>query len=201
MQKDRNRKTHKNRAFFIVSLCFFMPAAGPATPVENNACKAVFNTKLNNPPEFNAIDLLKKMGLSLIPTGNLRPLIDMSKNDLLSLTTKTASLEKDPAKKEKWIQFMKALIKQGFDVNQTDSEGVAPLHYAVFLKAEKVIKLLLDARADPFLNSGIIPPPFSLSNEEISEFIIENIKNIKKIDEAGDSLVMKAIRAKEGWLA
>jgi len=205
VQKDRNRETHKNHTFFIVSLYFcllvFCLLSSPVALTKDNTCKATFNTKLNSQPEFNHIELLKKMGLSLIPTGNLRPLTDMSKNDLLSLITKTASLEKDPAKKEKWIQFMKVLIKQGFDVNQTDKEGVAPLHYAVFLKSKKSIKLFLDAGADPFLNGGILPSPFSLSNEEISEFITENIKNTKKIDEAGNTLVMKAIREKESWFA
>lgn len=204
-QKDRNRKPHKNHIFFIASLYFcllgFSLLFSPAALAKDTACKAVFSTKLSNWLELNPIERIKKMDLSLAYNRNKILLIDIEKNDILPLTTKTASLEKDPAKKEKWIQFMKVLIKQGFDVNQTDSEGATPLHYAVLLKSKKIIKLLLDAGADLFLSDGILPPPFSISSEEISEFITENIKNIKKIDKAGNSLLMKAIRAKESWFA
>ena len=49
------------------------------------------------------------------------------------------------------IEIVQLLIQKGADPNKKDTDGKAPLHYAIILRREDMTILLLEAGADPYL--------------------------------------------------
>lgn len=56
---------------------------------------------------------------------------------------------KQPASRPSWVEaYVKRLLKLGADVNQTDKNGVTPLHHAVRFRSPAAVRALLDHGAN-----------------------------------------------------
>ncbi len=62
------------------------------------------------------------------------------------LLAASSAHDPDPQKQRAVIRF---LIRQGADVNETDKNGVTPLHRAVRFRSPAAVKLLLERGANP----------------------------------------------------
>lgn len=73
------------------------------------------------------------------------------------------------------------LITSGYNINVEDYDGNTPLHYTIFNNNLKVLKILLDAGADPIIknNDGYTPAIFALkfgSRQKIYNILKDRLK-------------------------
>ena len=99
------------------------------------------------------------------------------------------------------IEIIKLLIDAGACIDQADSMGRAPLHYASFSGCVEAVNLLLDNGAD--INSADEYGTTSLimaimivrpDNARIAKLLVERGADLEKADEYGETPLIKAVR-------
>ena len=81
---------------------------------------------------------------------------------------------------------VKNCLDEGAKVNIRDHNGRMPLHFAAWAtKDPKVIKILLDAGAEPLVRDGVTPLHYGGANKlpEVLDILIEAIKSSPQANE------------------
>src|SRR5262245_41617139 len=99
---------------------------------------------------------------------------------LISLTTVSLGaldLRLVEAAKSQDTDMVRALLKQGMDVNAPQPDGATPLHWAAYWKNQAIAELLIRAGADVNATNELGATPLWLASSHGSAAMVETLLN------------------------
>jgi len=170
--------------FFLILLCFTTPVytmgLWPIIKHELGKLKEL-DILAQKDPVLNAVFTLQpdELQKALLEGGN--PNVRDPQTGISALHLAVHNADMFPGHEDlnrDSINLVKILINHGADIDRPDIEGNTPLHYSLVSFKPEVVKLLLDANANPNLQNKRGETPLDVAKKQAQESYREYFKEI-----------------------